>query len=127
MVEGLKEKGFHDIIVVNDGSDEAHMKPFSEIDGICTIIHHNGNKGKGRAMKTAFAFCVENRKKSAGVITVDGDNQHHPDDVYACGEALLEHPGSLVLGCRNFSGDDVPFKSNMVMALQKGYSEHFAV
>lgn len=120
VVEGLKEKGFHDIIVVNDGSDEAHMKPFSEIDGICTIIHHNGNKGKGRAMKTAFAFCVENRKKSAGVITVDGDNQHHPDDVYACGEALLEHPGSLVLGCRNFSGDDVPFKSKYGNGITKG-------
>lgn len=111
VVEGLKEKGFHDIIVVNDGSDKEHQEIFQKLDGECTIIHHKVNKGKGRAMKTAFAFCAENRKQAKGVITVDGDNQHKPEDVYACGKALLERGENLVLGCRNFGGADVPKKS----------------
>ncbi len=119
VVEGLRERGFHDIIVVNDGSDEAHQAPF-ELAGRCTVIHHGVNKGKGRALKTAFAFCLENRKHSQGVITVDGDNQHHPDDVYACGKALLENRQSLVLGCRNFKGDDVPPRSKFGNGITKG-------
>lgn len=120
VVEGLKAKGFHDLIVVNDGSDKEHLEPFEKIAGDCTVIHHKENKGKGRAMKTAFAFCLENRRKSKGVITVDGDNQHHPEDVYACGQALLENEEALVLGCRNFKGDDVPFKSKYGNGITKG-------
>ena len=119
VVEGLRNRGFHDIIVVNDGSDEKHLEPF-EMAGRCTVIHHKVNKGKGRALKTAFAFCLENRKNSLGVITVDGDNQHHPDDVYACGKALLENRQSLVLGCRNFKGDDVPPRSKFGNGMTKG-------
>lgn len=120
VVEGLKEKGFHDMIVVNDGSDAAHQEPFSKLDGECTIIHHKENKGKGRALKTAFSFCLENRKRTLGVITVDGDNQHKPEDVYACGKALLEKKDSLVLGCRDFSGADVPKKSKYGNTITKG-------
>lgn len=120
VVEGLREKGFHDIVVVNDGSDKEHLKPFEYVGNQCTVIHHKENKGKGRAMKTAFSFCMENRKKSLGVITVDGDNQHHPDDVYACGKALLEHSDHLILGCRNFASDDVPFKSKYGNNITKG-------
>ncbi len=119
VVEGLRARGFHDIIVVNDGSDEAHQAPF-EMVGNCTVIHHKVNKGKGRALKTAFSFCMENRKGSQGVITVDGDNQHHPDDVYACGKALLENRQSLVLGCRNFKNDDVPPRSKFGNGITKG-------
>lgn len=120
VVDGLRERGFHDIVVVNDGSDEEHLKPFEYVGNRCTVIHHKENKGKGRAMKTAFAFCMENRKKSLGVITVDGDNQHHPEDVYACGKALLENREHLILGCRNFSSDDVPFKSKYGNNITKG-------
>lgn len=119
VVEGLRAKGFHDIIVVNDGSDSDHQKPFEQIDKDCTVIHHKVNKGKGRAMKTAFSFCLDNRKNSAGIITVDGDNQHHADDVYACGKALLDNPEQLVLGCRNFSGDDVPARSKFGNTITK--------
>lgn len=120
VVEGLRERGFHDIVVVNDGSDKDHLKPFECVGNQCTVIHHKENKGKGRAMKTAFSFCMENRKKSLGVITVDGDNQHHPEDVYACGEALLENREHLVLGCRDFSSDGVPFKSKYGNNITKG-------
>lgn len=111
VVEGLRNRGFHDIVVVNDGSDKDHLKPFENIESLCTVINHGENRGKGRAMKTAFSFCLESRKYTAGVITVDGDNQHHPDDVYACGEALLDNMDKLVLGCRDFSLPNVPFKS----------------
>jgi len=44
------------------------------------------------------------------VVTVDGDNQHHPEDTRSCSLHMLAH-GSIVLGCRDFSLPQVPFKS----------------
>ncbi len=62
-------------------------------------------------MKTAFSYCLENRPSCSGVITVDGDNQHHPDDILACCEKLAENPDLVVLGARSFSAQEVPFRS----------------
>ena len=85
VVDGLLAEGFDDIVVVNDGSHEGHLQPFAEAaerPGV-TVLQHEVNKGKGRAMKTAFAWCVENRPDIDGVVIVDGDNQHRPKDAMA--------------------------------------------
>lgn len=113
VVDSLIEKGFEDILLVNDGSDENHMEPFQRIEKIpqCHILHHEVNKGKGRALKTAFAWCEENRPDIDGVITVDGDNQHKADDIFACGLKMVEQKNHLILGVRDFSGEEVPGKS----------------
>lgn len=119
VVKGLRDRGFHDIIVVNDGSDEEHIRIFTAVEGETTVIHCSKNRGKPKAMKIAFAFCRENRSSSQGVIIVDWDNQYHSDDVYACGKALLEHHGHLILGCRNFHDDRISFKSKFGNGIMK--------
>ena len=45
-VNSLLEKGFHDIIVVNDGSDEAYLAPFETISSYeaCTLLVHDINR-----------------------------------------------------------------------------------
>lgn len=119
VVNGLLEKGFTDIILVNDGSDEMHMAPFEALKDTCTILKHEYNKGKGRALKTAFSYCIENRPDCAGVITVDGDNQHHPDDIVSCAEAMLSEQNAVILGVRDFSLPEVPPKSRFGNNLTK--------
>lgn len=112
-VIGLKEHGFDDIVVVNDGSDEAHLGPFNsvaELPGV-TVLTHEVNKGKGRAMKTAFEYIMNNRSNISGVVTVDGDGQHLPKDIRRCVEKMEEQPDKVVLGVRNFSSPDVPARS----------------
>ena len=112
-VEGILAEGFTDIVVVDDGSAEEYKKPFETVaamDGV-TVLTHEVNKGKGRAMKTAFAYIAENRPESAGVVTVDGDGQHLPKDIRACAEAMIAEKDKVVLGVRDFSKPDVPFKS----------------
>ncbi len=113
VVNGLIEKGFEDILLINDGSDEEHMKPFETVGKYkqCHIVNHNVNKGKGRALKTAFEYCLENRKDIDGVITVDGDNQHSAEDIYACSKKMVELKNHVILGVRDFSGENVPPKS----------------
>jgi glycosyltransferase involved in cell wall biosynthesis len=51
VVDGLREAGFQRIMIVDDGSDERHQAHFTRAEAFpeCSVIHHEGNKGKGRA------------------------------------------------------------------------------
>ena len=69
------------------------------------------NKGKGAALKNAFRWFLANRPDGYGVVTVDGDNQHHPEDTRRCCEHMIE-TGRAVLGCRDFTQADVPARSS---------------
>lgn len=122
VVEGLIKEGFDDIIIVNDGSDEEHLAPFKKASEYkeVTILTHEVNKGKGRALKTAYKFCIANRPDIDGVVTVDGDNQHRPPDIKACCEKMKENPNKVVLGCRDFSGETIPWKSQFGNNVTKG-------
>lgn len=115
VVQGLHKEGFSDIILVNDGSSAANAPRFDECKAaypdIVTVLVHEVNKGKGRAMKTAFAWCIENRPEIDGVVTVDGDNQHRPADVKACAEAMIQDSSKIWLGVRDFSLEQVPLRS----------------
>lgn len=115
VVEGLLAEGFNDIIIVNDGSDEKHKEPFDNAakHSEVTVLTHSINRGKGRALKTAYEYCMNNRPDIEGVITVDGDNQHLPKDIKACCEAMLLHGDKVILGCRDFSEENVPPKSRI--------------
>jgi glycosyltransferase involved in cell wall biosynthesis len=109
-LDSILEKGFHNIVVVDDGSDQNHKEPFlyAEAKG-CKVLVHPTNKGKGRALKTAFEYCLQ-QENCIGVITVDGDGQHGAEDIYRCGLVMLD-VDKVVLGCRDFSEPQVPFKS----------------
>ena len=114
VVDGLLEYGFSDIILINDGSKQENLHYFLDLAAQhpeITLLHHEVNKGKGAALKNAFRFFLENRPEGFGVITVDGDNQHHPADTRACCEHMLK-TGHTVLGCRDFNQEDVPARSS---------------
>lgn len=121
VVKGLLSEGFDDIVIVNDGSDGEHLAPFEEVAEYpqVTLLTHEVNRGKGRALKTAFEYCIQNRPDIEGVVTVDGDNQHLPKDIKACAKALEEKKNHLILGVRDFSGKEVPFKSKYGNTLTK--------
>ena len=68
---GMIEKGFTDIVLVDDGSDEAHRGEFGKIkeaypDNV-TVLVHEVNKGKGRALKTAFSYILDNMPEATGL------------------------------------------------------------
>ena len=113
VIDGLLEYGFTDIILVNDGSKPENLHYFEEAAAQhpeIHLLHHEVNRGKGAALKTAFTWFLENRPDGFGVDTVDGDNQHHPADTKACCEHMLA-TGNCVLGCRDFDQENVPPRS----------------
>lgn len=112
VIDGLLEYGFTDIILINDGSKPQNLHYFETAAAHPEVhlLHHEVNRGKGAALKTAFVWFLQNRPDSAGVVTVDGDNQHHPADTKACAEHMMQ-TGKIVLGVRDFSQPDVPLRS----------------
>ena len=111
-VNGLLSHGFDDIILINDGSKAENLHFFetaAKNPGV-QVLHHEVNRGKGAALKTAFTWFLANRPDRLGVVTVDGDNQHHPEDTKACALHLLA-TGKLTLGVRDFSLPHVPARS----------------
>lgn len=123
-VHGIFAAGFTDLIVVDDGSRESCQHYFEEVSSIagCTVIHHEINRGKGRALKTAFAYYLEHYDQAQyiGVVTADADGQHLPEDIRKSAEALIvqcnQDPKKrssfcMVLGTRDFDEEIVPFKS----------------
>ena len=113
VVDGLLEYGFTDIILINDGSKPENLHYFTDLAAQhpeINLIHHEVNRGKGAGLKNAFRWFLENRPQGRGVVTVDGDNQHHPEDTRRCCERMLE-TGHIILGCRDFTLDHVPPRS----------------
>ena len=113
VVQGLVDAGFAHVVIVDDGSDAAHQIHFDKAaqHSCCRVLHHGVNKGKGRALKTAFRCVLDELPEAAGVITIDGDGQHLLADIIACGERMLALGDAVVLGCRDFDAPGVPPRS----------------
>ena len=109
-------KKFHkniEIIVVDDGSGKKYSSIFESILHCCTVLHHSVNKGKGRALKTAYEYVMKHYLDEKYIIvTVDCDGQHSLDDVVKLFEYNISHPDTLVLGSRKLN-KDVPLRSKI--------------
>lgn len=117
-VEGCFRAGFSDVILVDDGSRPDCRRIFEELEGLegCTVLRHAVNRGKGRALKTAFGWYLErfDQERFSGVVTADADGQHLPEDILRTAQALLrvgKEEKALILGTRDFDRENVPFKS----------------
>lgn len=105
-------KEFENILVVNDGSNTSHDKFFNSLEKMgVKVIKHYKNFGKGRGLKNSFNYLLNEYPEIEGVITCDCDGQHSVKDIKKCAKALLKNPDKLILGVRNFDGDNVPPKS----------------
>lgn len=101
------------VIVVNDGSDEdtyGHLYDAARERG-AVVLDHAVNMGKGRALKSAFNYCLGQYKDLIGVVTADSDGQHAVSDIKKIREALLEDPDALILGVRDFDQAGIPARS----------------
>ena len=113
VVRELVDRGFSRVLIVDDGTGpegQLHFEKAAALPG-CTVLHHEVNKGKGRALKTAFLHVLAHMPDVKGVITIDGDGQHLTEDIIACGERMLREGDKVILGCRDFDQPGVPPRS----------------
>lgn len=126
-VSELFRVGFTDVITVDDGS-RAECHPYFAQAKSCgaVVLRHEENRGKGRALKTAFAYYNDSYDQTGyvGVVTADADGQHLPEDIFRTAKTLIAEMNaggghsssdngqeSLILGTRDFDEPQVPFKS----------------
>lgn len=109
--EELNGLGFK-LIIVNDGSSPDKDDIFGKAESFGVVLHHEKNCGKGRALKTAMQYILENMPDEDSVVTVDADGQHRSQDVIAVSLMLSLHPNDLILGVRSFEGK-VPLRSRI--------------
>ncbi len=83
----LQNCGF-DVLIVNDGSGAEYDNVFLKASAFATVICHNKNQGKGRALKTGMEYIRDNFKECEFFITADADGQHKCKDIIRVGEAL---------------------------------------
>ncbi len=85
-----------DVLVIDDGSYDRTSEMAR--DAGAQVIRHDANKGKGAALKTGFAYALENNFDV--VITLDADGQHLPQEIPKFMTAYAETAGDLIIGGR---------------------------
>ncbi len=115
LLHDLQEAGFERLLVVNDGSSAQYDSYFQTARDSygCTVLVHAVNQGKGRALKTAFNYLLNEAVDCPAAVTVDSDGQHRIADILAVARAAVLQPHALVMGCRDFSDNNpnIPTRS----------------
>ena len=85
-----------DVVVIDDGSRD-------DTGAVATaagakVLRHELNRGKGGALKTGFAYALENGYDCA--ITLDADGQHLPHEIPKFIECRAKTGADLIIGGR---------------------------
>jgi glycosyltransferase involved in cell wall biosynthesis len=122
LVESLLREPYAFVIVVDDGSSPEYRPLFAALAELprVRVLTHAINLGKGDALKSGFNEALVHFPEACGVVTVDADGQHLPEDVRRVAVALAESSDHLCLGVREFSGK-VPLRSRFGNALTRQF------
>ena len=93
----LKNAGYENIFVVNDGSKDDTEKIAREAGA--EVLNHIMNLGQGAALRTGLEYI--NEKYSPDIIvTFDADGQHRIEDIAKIIEPIIKEDFDIVLGSR---------------------------
>jgi glycosyltransferase involved in cell wall biosynthesis len=85
------------VVVVDDGSTDETRRVATDAGAM--VLQHRINRGKGAALKTGFAWVLENGFD--GVITLDADGQHLPEQIPKFLRHRAESGADLIIGGRS--------------------------
>lgn len=92
------------VIVIDDGSSDNTSGVLQNLP--LTLLRNETNMGKAaslwRGMQEALACGVN------GVITLDGDGQHRPEDIPKLIKLASENPDTIIIGSRLHDRDSIP-------------------
>ena len=121
-VKELTANGFP-VILVDDGSHAERKWIFDTLAELpcpegasVRVLRHAVNYGKGRGLKNGQNYYLTELnglyRGCKGIVTADSDGQHLVSDVIRLDSELGELTGkAMIVGCRDFSGENVPKKS----------------
>ncbi|MBW2988357.1 glycosyltransferase family 2 protein [Candidatus Woesearchaeota archaeon] len=106
VLQGLKEHGYSNIIVVDDGSSDNTSKIAKKAGAV--VLRHVINRGQGAALKTGIDYALE--EGADIIVTFDADGQHNPADLAALIKPVKSGEADIALGSRFIKSDsNTPF------------------
>ena len=96
VILNTQECGFHNIIVVDDGSTD-HTSDIAQKCG-ATVVKHHINLGPGAATQSGIEYAI--KLGAQNIVTIDADQQHYPQDIHALVQKLEEENLDIVIGSR---------------------------
>ena len=87
------------VVVVDDGS---HDNTFLEAGNADVTLRHVVNMSKGLALLTGIEAAL--REDADIIVTIDGDNQHDPEDIPRFVNILQEEKLDILFGSRQLNG-----------------------
>jgi len=104
LVSSVKEKGF-DVIVINDGSED-DSGAIAKQKG-AHVLENKVRSGKGASLRAGFNYIL--KKDYDGVITMDGDGQHDPQDLVQFITPPDKYRKNVIVGNRMRDPKGMPF------------------
>lgn len=96
------------VFVIDDGSTDDTAAVLASIPDI-EVISCEKNGGKGLALRLGLKTVREAGFDYA--VTIDADGQHFADDIPVFIERIEQVPGSLLVGARNITAENMPAKN----------------
>ena len=92
------------VIIVDDGSSD---KTSEVLHGLpITLLRNETNMGKAASLWRGMQVAMES--DIDGVITLDGDGQHRPEDIPSLIELANDSPDSIIIGSRLHDKEAIP-------------------
>jgi glycosyltransferase involved in cell wall biosynthesis len=92
------------VIVVDDGSSDGTSEMLAGLPVV--VLRNERNIGKGASLWRGMQYALEHGV--AGVVTLDADGQHQPEDIPRLVQLAREYPEDLIIGARSERETNAP-------------------
>jgi len=96
VIDGLLNRGYENIVIVDDGSTDKTYEIVKKYPVF--LLRHIVNRGKGASLQTGTEFILS--KGFPVIVHFDADGQHNPDDIEKLVEPIFIENVDVVLGSR---------------------------
>ena|SRR5579872_1742991 len=111
-VKGLRERGYNNVVVVDDGSSDK-TKEVAFASG-AWALRHIVNLGQGAALQTGILFALD--RGAATIVTFDADGQHDPDQIPRIIAPVRDGTAEVALGSRFLgTAENIPLARRLVL------------
>ncbi len=104
IVRSLVRTGL-DVLVIDDGSADNTER--QALDNGAMVIRHKTNLGKGVSVRSGLQHILD-KMNYEWIVMMDGDGQHHPEDVPVLMGATTDKETDIVIGNRMGQTSNMP-------------------
>ncbi|MFH1665650.1 MAG: glycosyltransferase family 2 protein [Candidatus Omnitrophota bacterium] len=104
IVKSVAKRGMS-VFVIDDGSSDNTGRV--ALDSGAKVIRNEKNRGKGAAVRVGVTYVLE-KTGFEWIVIMDGDGQHHTEDIPVLMDATRDGEADLVIGNRMMDTEKMP-------------------